>query len=109
MMPANFITSYGAGDKALSSNTINPEANMATSKGSGKKGASKKGSSKTAGARAAAATGPLPPYGVAIREASARGDAAEMRKVAASARKWISDAQTALEKLEQKLGKVGGK
>lgn len=79
---------------------------MATSKGSSKK-SSKKVSSKKS--KTSAASGSVPPYGVAIREASARGDAAEMRKVASSARKWISDAQTALEKLESKLGKVGGK
>jgi hypothetical protein len=29
--------------------------------------------------------------------------------VAASARKWINDAQAALEKLEQRIGKLGGK
>ncbi|HEX7312746.1 MAG TPA: DUF1843 domain-containing protein [Pyrinomonadaceae bacterium] len=74
-----------------------------------KKGAAKKGSSKKAGARAAATSGAVPPYGPPIREAIARGDAAEMRKVAASARKWIKDAQAALDKLEQKLAKSGGK
>jgi hypothetical protein len=83
---------------------------MATKKGSTKKGAAKKGGSKKASASAARATGgALPPYGVAIREASVRGDAAEMRRVAASARKWIKDAQAALEKLEQKLSKAGGR
>jgi hypothetical protein len=50
----------------------------------------------------------VPPYGEAIRQATARGDEAEMRKAAASARKWIKDAQTALEKLEKRLGKTGG-
>lgn len=77
---------------------------MATSYKSSKKGAAKKGSSKKAGARAAATSGALPPYGEAIRQATARGDQAEMRKAAASARKWIKDAQAALEKLEKKLG-----
>lgn len=77
---------------------------MATSKGSAKKGSTKKG-----GAKSAATSGAVPPYGVAIREATARGDAAEMRRVAAAARKWIQDAQAALEKLEQKLSKAGGK
>jgi hypothetical protein len=51
----------------------------------------------------------VPPYGPPIREAIARGDVAEMRKVAASARKWIQDAQAALDKLEQKLAQTGGK
>jgi hypothetical protein len=31
-----------------------------------------------------------------------------MRKTAAAARKWIKDAQAALEKLEKRLGKSGG-
>ena len=67
---------------------------------------SKKGSSKKGGATAAArpTSGAVPPYGEAIRQAAARGDQAEMRKTAAAARKWIKDAQAALEKLEKKLG-----
>ena len=69
---------------------------------------SKKGSGKKAGARAAATSGAVPPYGEAIRQATARGDEAEMRKAAASARKWIKDAQAALEKLEKRLGQTGG-
>ena len=84
---------------------------MATSyKAGSKKGAAKAGSSKKGGARAAAASlptgGAVPPYGEAIRQATARGDQAEMRKAAASARKWIKDAQAALDKLEKKLGGV---
>ena len=77
---------------------------MATSKGSTKKGGSKKGSTK-----GKAISGAVPPYGPPIREAMARGDQAEMRRVAASARKWIKDAQAALDKLEAKLAKSGGK
>ena len=73
-----------------------------------KKGAAKKGSVKKAGAFAAATSGAVPPYGEAIRQATARGDEAEMRKTAAAARKWIKDAQAALEKLEKRLGKTGG-
>ena len=65
---------------------------------------SKKGSSKKAGARSIPTGGAVPPYGEAIRQATARGDQAEMRKAAASARKWIKDAQAALDKLEKKLG-----
>ena len=82
---------------------------MATSYKGSTKGAAKKGGSKKAGARAAATSGAVPPYGPPIREAIARGDVAEMRKVAASARKWIKDAQAALDKLEQRLAKTGGK
>lgn len=84
---------------------------MATSKGSAKggaKAAAKKGGASASGA-ARPAAGAVPPYGVAIREAAARGDAAEMRKVANNARKWIKDAQAALDKLDQKLSKAGGK
>ena len=78
---------------------------MATSYGKGaKKGAAKKASGKKGGATSAAGAGSVPPYGEAIRQATARGDEAEMRKTAAAARKWIKDAQTALEKLEKKLG-----
>ena len=79
---------------------------MATSYKGSKKGAATKGGSKKAGATAAArpTSGGVPPYGEAIRQAAARGDQAEMRKAAASARKWIKDAQSALEKLEKKLG-----
>lgn len=68
---------------------------------------SKKVSSKKSAASARG--GAVPPYGEAIRQAAARGDEAEMRKTAASARKWINDAQAALEKLEAKLGQVGSK
>jgi len=83
---------------------------MATSYSGSKKGAAKKGSGKKSAttARAAATSGAVPPYGEAIRQATARGDEAEMRKAAASARKWIKDAQAALEKLEKRLGKTGG-
>jgi hypothetical protein len=80
---------------------------MATSyKAGSKKGAAKAGRSKKGGATAAARPtgGAVPPYGEAIRQATARGDQAEMRKAAASARKWIKDAQAALDKLEKKLG-----
>jgi hypothetical protein len=83
---------------------------MATSKSS-KKGSAKKGAGKKAAAtsRASAIGGAVPPYGPPIREAMARGDVAEMRRVAASARKWIKDAQAALDKLEQRLAKTGGR
>jgi len=48
-------------------------------------------------------SGPVPPYGEAIRGAIARGDAQEMKNVAASARKWITDTQAALTQLESAL------
>lgn len=67
----------------------------------------KKASSKGAGKASPAAikSGPVPPYGIAIREAITRGDAQEMRKVGVSARRWIKDIQSALEALEKAIGK----
>lgn len=61
-----------------------------------------KKSTKKAGTSKAARTesGPVPPYGEAIRGAIARGDAQEMKDVAANARKWVSDVQSALKQLE---------
>lgn len=61
-----------------------------------------KKSTKKAGKGKAALpdTGPVPPYGEAIRGAIARGDAQEMKDVAANARKWVSDVQSALKQLE---------
>jgi hypothetical protein len=54
---------------------------------------------------AAAKVGAVPPYGIAIREAMARGNVAEMKKTAASARKYLKDLQTAVAALEKALGK----
>jgi len=63
--------------------------------------AAKKSTKKAGKAKAAQpATGPVPPYGEAIRGAMARGDAQEMKTVAANARKWMSDVQSALKELE---------
>jgi hypothetical protein len=50
-------------------------------------------------------TGPVPPYGDPIRKAIARGDAREMKNVAASARKWMSDVQAALNELDSAMKK----
>jgi hypothetical protein len=50
----------------------------------------------------------VPPYGVAIKEALARGDAQEMRRVAASGRKYLKDVQAALKRLEKAIEKEGG-
>jgi hypothetical protein len=50
-------------------------------------------------------TGALPPYGDPIRKAIARGDAREMKNVAASARKWMADVQAALDQLDSALRK----
>lgn len=50
-------------------------------------------------------TGPVPPYGIAIRQATARGDSNEMRKVAASARKYLKEVQSACDKLDKAISK----
>ena len=65
------------------------------------KKASKTRSLKTS----ASQTGPVPPYGDPIRKAIARGDAREMKNVAASARKWMADVQAALDQLDNALKK----
>ena len=73
-----------------------------------KKAAStKKSSSKKSKAAARPDTGPLPPYGDPIRGAIARGDVAEMKSVAAGARKWVSDVQAALKQLDTAIKKSG--
>lgn len=72
-----------------------------------KGGAAKKSAAKSAtkSARSVATQpGNIPPYGEPIRQAIARGDASEMKRVAASARKYVSDVQAALDKLDQALG-----
>lgn len=65
------------------------------------KKAAKKSTKKTARPD----SGALPPYGDPIRKAIARGDAREMKSVAASARKWMADVQAALDQLDSALKK----
>lgn len=65
---------------------------------------STKKSSKKLAARVE--SGPVPPYGEAIRGAVARGDVQEMKDLAASSRKWISDVQSALKQLESAINKT---
>jgi len=67
------------------------------------KKAAKKSTKKAASARPD--TGAVPPYGDPIRKAIARGDAREMKNVAASARKWMADVQAALDQLDSALKK----
>lgn len=71
---------------------------MATTKKASKKAS--KPTSTTSSARS-----PLPPYGIAIKEAMARGDAQEMRKVASAARMHLVDVKGALAKLEKAISK----
>jgi hypothetical protein len=61
-----------------------------------------------AAAKALSPSGPLPPYGVPIREAIARGDVREMRRVAASARKWLKDVQASLHAMEKSMKDLEG-
>ena len=76
---------------------------MPTRKAAGKKVSTKK-SSKAA---ARVETGPVPPYGEAIRGARARGDVQEMKNTAANARKWVADVQAALKQLDSAIKKAG--
>lgn len=80
---------------------------MPARKTSGKKSAAKKSSKKMSAAAAAPASGALPPYGDPIRKAIARGDQREMKNVAASARKWMADVQSALDQLDSAMKKSG--
>jgi Domain of unknown function (DUF1843) len=58
---------------------------------------------------ARAESGPVPPYGPPIREAIARGNVQEMRKVAASARKFIRDVEAALRTLDKRIKELSSK
>ena len=77
---------------------------MATSKAKKTSGAA---SSKK---RAAAPTsGSMIPYGDPIRDAIARGEVQEMRRLAATTRKWVNDVQKGLDRLDQAVKQKGGK
>ena len=76
---------------------------MVTTKKSKK--TAKKSSKKTTKARGRVETGQVPPYGEVIRGAIARGDMQGMKNAAASARKWVSEVQSALAELESAMKK----
>lgn len=80
---------------------------MATSKGS------KKGAKSAARPRAvnfsAIKGGTLLEYGDPIRDAVARGDANELRKLATVARKQIRDVEKVLQTLERNIAKAEAK
>jgi uncharacterized protein DUF1843 len=80
---------------------------MPARKTSGKKSTAKKSTKKTSSARVE--SGPVPPYGDPIRAAIARGDQREMKNVAASARKWMAEVQSALDQLDSALTKSSKK
>jgi hypothetical protein len=75
---------------------------MATTKSQPKKGGAAKKSARSVAIKSAN----LPPYGEPIRQAIERGNASEMKQVAASARKYVSDVQAALDKLDKALGSL---
>jgi hypothetical protein len=58
---------------------------------------------RSVSSKSSKASGPLPPYGEAIRNAIARGDAPEMRRVATVARKYLKDVQAALDAMEKSV------
>lgn len=60
---------------------------------------------KVAKAKSAKVSGSVPPYGDPIREAIARGNLAEMKKLAVSARKYVSQVEAALAQLEKAIAK----
>ena len=74
---------------------------------SAKKSKPAKKSSSTSKSKTAQG-GPVPPYGVPIREAIARGNKSEMKSLASSTRKYVADVQRALKVLEGKIAKHGG-
>jgi hypothetical protein len=69
----------------------------------------KKSGKKSTKKSAKVDSGVVPPYGDPIRQAIARGDQQEMKNVAASARKWMSDVQSALDQLDGALKKSSKK
>ena len=72
-----------------------------------KKTTKKSSAKKSAKLTAKPNTGAVPPYGDPIRGAIARGDVQEMKNVAAGARKWVSDVQSALKDLDSAIKKAG--
>ena len=76
---------------------------MTARKGTSKKTTARKSarSTKAAGIE----SGPLPPYGNAIKEAIGGGDLQNMRKTATSTRKHLKDVTAALKKLDAEIAK----
>ncbi|HEX8635742.1 MAG TPA: DUF1843 domain-containing protein [Pyrinomonadaceae bacterium] len=74
------------------------------SKGASKSSGSKKGATKSKAPAGGGGGGGIQPlYGVVIRDTIARGDTAEMKRLATAARKHIKDVESALAKLDAKL------
>jgi hypothetical protein len=70
-----------------------------------RKATKKSGSKKPAKSKAPIRPGSMIPYGPPIRDAIRRGNPAEMKKVAAAARRFIKQVEAALAALEKKIGK----
>lgn len=79
---------------------------MATRKSQPQKGGAAKQAAKKSALPPAPKLSNIPPYGEPIRQAIARGDASEMKRVAAAARKYVGDVQAALDQLDQALGSL---
>ena len=69
---------------------------MPTSKKAPNKGSSSKGTAAIKG-------GAVPPYGIAIRDAIARGDSRNMKQVSTYSRKYLKAVESALDRLEKAL------
>ncbi len=69
---------------------------------------SKKSASGKSKKATAVKSGPLPPYGVPIKEAIAGGDLRNMKSVAAQARKHVADVERALKTLDAAIAKHKG-
>jgi hypothetical protein len=54
-------------------------------------------------------SGPVPPYGDPIRHAIASGDLQEMRRVAASTRRFLKDIEKLLARLDKQIYELSGK
>lgn len=82
---------------------------MPSPKSTARKGAKKPSAKKPAAKKSYSKSKPSGPiralYAVPIYGAIKRGDSAEMKKLAAQARKHVSEVKTALAALEKKLGK----
>ena len=83
---------------------------MPTTKKAAKRKGGRGAKSKLSGGRVSATSardgGPVPPYGPPIREAIARGDVNEMRKLAVVTRRWLRDVKAALTRLEKAIDKM---
>jgi len=70
---------------------------------------SKSAKKSSAASKSKKALGPgLPPYGIPIRDAIDRGNASEMKSLAARTRKYVAELERALKVLDGKISQHGG-